>query len=90
MSAQQAAPESKTTTEQYRVTGEDAIAQIKRLVHEGNVRRVRVKNAEEHIIVEFPLTVGVVGAALVPVWAALGAAVALMADCSIEVEKEEA
>lgn len=89
MNAQQTAPESKTTTEQYHLTGEDAIAQIKRLVHEGNVRRVSIKNAEGHTIVEFPLTVGVVGAALVPVWAALGAAVALVADCSIEVEKEQ-
>lgn len=89
MTTQQTAPETKTTTEQYRFTGEDAIAKIKRLVHEGNVRRVSVKNAEGHTIIEFPLTVGVVGAALVPIWAALGAAVALVADCSIEVEKQE-
>ena len=89
MNTQQAEPKGKTTTEQYHITGEDAIAQIKRLVHEGNVRRVSIKNPEGHTIVEFPLTVGVVGAALIPVWAALGAAVALVADCSIEVEKEE-
>ncbi len=89
MTTQQRAPETKTTTEQYHLTGEEAISQIKRLVHEGNVRRVTVKNSEGHTIIEFPLTVGVVGVALAPVWAALGAAVALITDCSIEVEKQE-
>jgi hypothetical protein len=80
-------PDTTTTTERYHFTSEDAIAQIKRLVHEGNVRRVTIKNPEGHTIIDFPLTVGVVGAALIPVWAAIGAAVALMTDCSIEIEK---
>jgi hypothetical protein len=58
-------------------------------VHEGNVRRVLIRNAEGQVIVEFPLTVGVVGAALAPMWAAVGAIVALVADCTIEIERKE-
>lgn len=84
------APETKSTTEQYRFTGEEVITKIKQIVHEGNVRRVLIKGPEGNVIVEFPLTVGVVGAALVPVWAAVGAVVALVADCTIEIEKKEA
>lgn len=79
--------ETTTKTEQYRLTGEELIAKIKQIVHEGNVRRVIIKSAEGDTIVEFPLTVGVVGAALAPVWAAVGAVVALVADCTIEIEK---
>lgn len=89
MNTQPAGMESKPRIEQYQPTGEDAITQIKQIVHEGNVRRVRIRNAEGHTIVDFPLTVGVVGAALAPMWAALGAVVALVNDCTIEVEKEE-
>ncbi|MGZ3582507.1 MAG: DUF4342 domain-containing protein [Ktedonobacterales bacterium] len=70
-------------------TGEDAITRIKQIVHEGNVRRVRIRNAEGHTIVEFPLTVGVVVAVLAPLWAALGAIMALVNGCTIKVEKEE-
>jgi hypothetical protein len=76
-----------TTTERYRMTGEEMIAQVKKIVHEGNVRRVLIKNPEGHIIVEFPLTVGVVGAALAPMWAAVGAVVAIVTECTVEVEK---
>lgn len=77
-----------TTTEQYRLTGDEMISKVKQIVHEGNVRRVIIRNPEGHVIVEFPLTVGVVGAALAPVWAAVGAIVALVTDCTIEVEKK--
>jgi hypothetical protein len=75
------------TTERFRMTGEEMIARVKNIVHEGNVRRVLIKNPEGHIIVEFPLTVGVVGAALAPMWAAVGAVVAIVSECTIEVEK---
>ncbi len=87
MNPQPTTSETPTNTEQYRVTGEDVMTQIKHLVHEGNVRKVVIKSPEGHTIVEFPLTVGVVGAALAPVWAAIGAVVALVTDCTIEVEK---
>jgi hypothetical protein len=82
-------PEAGMTTERYHFTGEEILSKIKQVVHEGNVRRVLIKNAEGHTIVEFPLTVGVVGAALAPLWAAIGAVVALVVDCTIEIEKME-
>ena len=88
MNPQTSIPDNETSTERFRLTGEQVMAQIQRLVHEGSVRRVIVKHPDGHTIVEFPLLVGVVGAALVPVWAALGAVVALVTDCTIEVEKQ--
>ena len=60
---------------------------IGELIREGNVRNVIVKNPQGQTILVVPLTVGVVGAALLPVWAAIGAVAALVADCTIEVEK---
>jgi hypothetical protein len=62
---------------------------IKALVHEGNVRRIVVKNDEGQVIAEFPLTAGVVGVILLPVWAAIGAIAALIADLTIIVERRD-
>jgi hypothetical protein len=77
--------EQKSTT--VSVTGGQVIDTIKNLIHEGNVRRIVVKQGE-HTIAEFPLTLGVVGAALAPPLAAVGAIAALATDCTIEVERE--
>ena len=60
------------------------------LVNEGNVRRLIIKNAAGQTVLEAPLTIGVVGAALAPVWAAVGAVAAIATDCTITVEKREA
>jgi uncharacterized protein DUF4342 len=76
----------KTWWEKIEGTTEQVLAQLKRLVAEGNVRRIAVKQGGK-TIAEFPLTVGVVGAVLAPVAAAIGALTALATDCSIEVEK---
>lgn len=67
--------------------GRQLVDELKRLIHEGNVRRVLVRQ-EGRVIAEFPLTVGVVGAVAAPVLAAIGALVALLADCRIDVERE--
>lgn len=64
------------------------IARIEELIHEGNVRRVLVKNAQSQTIIEFPLTFGVVGVALLPLWAAIGAIAAIAADLTIQVERK--
>ncbi len=66
--------------------GGQFIDTIKNLIHEGNVRKITVKQ-EEHTIAEFPLTFGVVGVALAPALAAIGAITALVTDCTIEVER---
>lgn len=65
------------------------IEKTKNLVHEGNVRRLLVKNAEGVTLIEVPLTVGVVGAVLVPVWAAIAAIAAMVVDATVVVEKRD-
>ena len=59
---------------------------MKKLVHEGNVRRVVIKQGD-HVVVEFPLTVGVLGTVLAPMLAAIGAVAAMMKECTLEVER---
>ena len=79
--------EEKTFTEEIKTTGEQLLATVKELVREGNVRRVIVKNEEGKTLIEIPLTLGVVGALLLPVAAAVGAIAALVTDCIIVVER---
>lgn len=79
---------SRTRREEHRVQGEKIVAKIKELLHEGNVRHVVIKNEDGKTLIEFPVSVGVAGALLIPVWAAVGALAALVTNCSIEVERE--
>ena len=84
--------DKKTIFETFNLKSDDVdrvVAKLQELIHEGNVRRIVVKDAQGRTLIVVPLTVGLVGAALVPVWAAIGAVAALVADCSIVVEKEE-
>jgi len=81
--------EPKTTREELHVAGDNLISTIRNIVHEGNVRRITVKNEEGRTLIEIPLTLGVVGAVLLPVWAALGTIAALAAKLTIVVEKIE-
>ncbi len=74
--------------EEHRVTGEKLIGKIKELLHEGNVRHVVIKNEEGRTLIEFPVTLGVAGAVLLPVWAAVGAIAAVVTNCSIEIERD--
>lgn len=67
---------------------DNVIAKIEELIHEGNVRRVFVKDARGVTLIEIPLTFGLVGVALLPVWAAIGAIAALAADFTIQVERK--
>ena len=77
----------QTYWDTFKAEGENVLGKLKRLFHEGNVRRVVVKH-DGRTVAEFPLTAGVVGAVLAPVLAAIGALVALLQDCTIEVERE--
>lgn len=70
------------------IEGRQLLEQVKRLLHEGNVRRITIRQ-EERVVVEFPLTVGVVGAVIAPVLAGIAVIAALLAECTIEVEREE-
>jgi hypothetical protein len=64
----------------------NVIERLKEIIREGNVRRVVIKQGD-NTIAEFPLTVGVVGAVVAPVLAAIGAIIALIKDCTIHVER---
>lgn len=77
-------------TEEFKVSGEDLLKKVKNLINEGNVRKITVKSKEGKSIVELPLTIGVVGVALAPVLAAVGAIAALVTECTIVVEREDA
>jgi hypothetical protein len=78
-----------TTWETIRGQGVQVVDEAKRLIHEGNVRRVVVRQ-RERVVAEFPLTVGVVGALAAPAVAAIGALAALLTDCRLDVEREVA
>ena len=76
----------QTCWEKVKMEGGQFLDRLQKLIHEGNVRRVVVKQAGR-TVAEFPLTVGVVGTVLAPILAAIGALVALLNDCTIEVER---
>ncbi len=80
--------EEKTVREEFRISGEQVVKKVKELVHEGNIRRVIVKQ-DNRTLMEIPLTLGVAGILLAPTLAALGALAALVAECTIVVEKAE-
>ena len=79
-----------TTTEKFTVSGSQLLEKIKQLIHEGNIRRVRLLH-EDRTVIEIPLSIGAPVAALgilaAPVLAAIGAFAALVTECTIEVEK---
>lgn len=82
-------PEEKFRTEEFRVSGEELLARIKKLVHEGNIRRVIIKDRDGKTLIEFPMTIGVVGALLAPTLAAVGAIAALVTEATVVVEKSD-
>ncbi len=75
-------------TEEFKISGDDIMSKLKEVVRAGNVRKITVKEKSGKVIAEFPLTIGVVGALLAPVLAAIGTIVALATDCVIAVERE--
>ncbi len=81
--------EEKTFWETIKAGGGELMDAVKKVIHEGNVRRVVVKQGDRSVA-EFPLTIGVVGTVFAPVLAAIGALTALLTDCSILVERVEA
>jgi hypothetical protein len=79
----------KTHTEEFRVDGEKIVSKIKELLHEGNIRRVIIKDKDGKILMEIPVTIGVVGVLIAPQLAALGAIAALLTEATVVVEKSE-
>jgi len=79
---------TKERHEEFSVNGEELLKKVKQLINEGNIRRITIKNKDGRSLIEIPLTIGVVGAVLVPALAAVGAIAALVTECSIIVERE--
>ena len=79
---------TKENKEEFEVKGEDLLAKIKELVKEGNIRRITIKSEEGKTLIQIPLTLGVVGALLLPVWAAVGAIAAVVTKATITIERE--
>ena len=73
--------------EEFVVSGDTVVSKIKELLHEGGVRRLSLQTEEGRTLIEVPLTLGVVGAVLVPTLAAIGALAALVTKCTIIVER---
>lgn len=81
--------ETKGRKEEFRLSGSEVIDKIKEIIHEGTARRIILKNEEDHVIMEIPLTFAVVGVVLAPIIAAVGAATALLTKCTLVVERKE-
>ena len=79
---------TKKKLESFKIKGEELVAKVKDLIREGNVRQITIKDKEGKTLAVFPLTIGVVGAVLAPVLAAVGAIAALVTECTISVERK--
>ena len=77
-------------TQEFTLNGDEVVHKVRELIHEGNIRRLIIKNEDGRTMFEVPLTIGLVGVALLPVFAAIGAAAALATRCTIVVEREVA
>ncbi|MBI3984346.1 MAG: DUF4342 domain-containing protein [Candidatus Levybacteria bacterium] len=80
---------AKTRKEEIKIDGEHLVKKVKELIKEGNIRKITIKDKSGKELITFPLTIGVVGTMIAPVLAAIGALAALMAECTISVEREE-
>ena len=80
--------EQPSRTTEFTINGDEVVAKVKELIHEGNVRRIIIKNEEGRTMLEVPLAIGVIGVAFMPVLAAIGAAAALATRCTIVVERD--
>ena len=76
-------------TEEFKVEGEKLLAKIKELIHEGNIRKIIIKDKEGKTVMEIPMTFGIVGVLLAPQLAAIGAVAALLTEATVVVEKTE-
>ncbi len=76
-------------TEEFKVNAEDLIKKVKDLIAEGNARKIIIKREDGQTFIEFPLTIGAVGAIIAPALAAVGAIAALVTNCTIVVERRD-
>ncbi|GEM_PF-169342 len=84
--AEEKKQEEQTTTS-FKIRGDELVKKVKEFIEEGNVRKITIKDKDDKVIAVFPLTFGVVGALVAPMFAAIGAIAALVTECSISVER---
>lgn len=75
-------------TEEFKIDGKELLQKVKELIHEGNVRRIIIKNEQGDTVLEIPLTLGAIGLVVAPALAAVGAVAALLTKCTLIVEKK--
>jgi repressor of nif and glnA expression len=78
--------EEKKNFEEFSVSGDEVVSKIKELLHEGNIRRIILKDEKGTTLIEIPLTVGVIGTILLPGWVAIGAIAAMVAKLTLVVK----
>jgi hypothetical protein len=74
--------------EEMKVSGEQLLAKVREIIQEGNVRRITIKDKANNVILSIPITIGVIGAVIAPILAAVGAVAALVTECTISVERK--
>ena len=79
--------DENTRAEEFTINSEDLMAKLKAIIKEGNAKKITIKNKDGNEIISFPVTVGVVGIVLAPVFAAVGAVAALATECTIRIER---
>lgn len=75
--------------EEFKIKGEEVVKKVKELIEEGNVRRITIKDKDDNTILSLPLAFGVIGTVISPMIAAVGAAAALLTECTISIERKE-
>jgi hypothetical protein len=78
---------AKKKSETFQVKGEELLKKVKEIIKEGNVRKITILDKKGNTVLSVPMTVGVVGAVLAPILAAIGALAALITECTIKVER---
>jgi len=78
----------KQKTEEFKVNGEDLLKKVKELIHQGNIRKITINSKSGKEVLSFSLTFGIVGTALLPPLAVVGAIAALLTECTIKVERD--
>jgi len=76
-------------SEEFKVKGEHLVQKVKELIHEGSIRKITIKDKDEHVILSLPLTISVIGTVAAPMIAAVGAVAALITECTISIDRKE-
>ncbi len=81
--------ENTTNQEEFKLSGDEIVKKVKEVIKEGNARKIIIKNEEGKTVMEIPLTFALVGAALLPALAAVGAVAGILTKCTLVVEKRD-